>query len=213
MTRNRSNLVGQTFGLLRVVSATGASRDGRILWDCVCRCGRQKAVATSHLRRGHVKSCGCLRTECQTNRKHGYHGTPTYVSWQGMKQRCRGQGKDGASYVAKGITYCHEWESFDRFLADMGERPEGKTLDRIDNSSGYSKSNCRWATPREQNQNRDSTRIFEWNGGRYAMVALAEICGVPAQTFARRLERGWSLDKAMSTPPDSRMGKKRKEKT
>lgn len=107
------------------------------------------------------------------NTKHGHSGkspSPTYISWTQMKQRCTNpKFHDYKKYGAVGIGFCKEWESFSAFLADMGERPEGKSLDRIDNSLGYTKENCRWATPKEQTDNRSMLRT---NTSGYSGVSL-----------------------------------------
>lgn len=89
--------------------------------------------------------------------KHGHRAnrTPTYISWSGARQRCSNPNrKDYADYGGRGITFCVEWDSFEVFLADMGERPPSTTLNRIDNNAGYSKDNCEWASVSEQNRNR-----------------------------------------------------------
>lgn len=96
----------------------------------------------------------------QKNRTHGDTGSPTYWAWAGMKTRCNNPSRDHAKYYKdKGITYCARWEFYEQFVKDMGKKPDGMTLDRIDGSKGYYKENCRWATSREQWDNRDDPRI------------------------------------------------------
>lgn len=105
--------------------------------------------------------------------KHGYYGTRTYKSWQAMKSRCTDLKRhNAASYALKGISYAPAWESFSTFLADMGERPLGMTLDRIDNSKGYYKDNCRWATPEQQRANRKDHA--PWGGGAKVQKSMQE---------------------------------------
>lgn len=138
-------------------------------------------------------------------KSHGHtqaHGivSPTYCSWQNMKTRCtnpsHAQFKD---YGAKGITMCSRWEKFENFLADMGERPEGRTLDRIDNDKGYEPGNCRWATAKEQA--REKRRNLTHNGITLSVTDWAAKLGIKQATLNARLNRhGWSVEKALTTP-------------
>lgn len=130
-------------------------------------------------------------------KQHKMSGTPTHKTWDCMKQRCKGGGDSGPQYVAKGITYPDSWEDFRGFLADMGERPEGCTLDRIDNTKGYSKENCRWATPKEQGRNRDNNRVLSWRGETRCVSEWAEVLGIKVKTLQTRLHRGWSTEDAL----------------
>lgn len=151
------NLGGQRFGKL-VVSAL-AETGRRRKWRCICDCGNVSIVAADNLRSGNSTACGRCRLPTLGNQSHGHKsmdgGSPTYISWQAMKRRCNDSSREGAKYYfERGIKYDPRWQEFDAFLADMGERPDGKTLDRRDNDQGYSKDNCRWATPLEQTRNR-----------------------------------------------------------
>lgn len=136
------------------------SRDGRIrrFYTYECPCGRVFKTF-----RSRVQSCGCGR-HIPTNKTHGYAGKnkkrgSTYSSWEAMKSRCLNPNHQAySSYGGRGITICNEWLDFKGFLKDMGERPKGMTLDRIDNDKGYSKSNCRWSTPKQQARNRRNAK-------------------------------------------------------
>lgn len=131
---------------------------------------------------------------------HGMTNTPTYRSWAHMKSRCSGSGGKHKWYLNKGISYSTEWEKFENFLFDLGIRPEGCTLDRIDNDKGYSKENCRWVTMAIQNRNRSSNRYFEYKGRRQCIGDWAVECNISKAKLYRRLSAGWEFEKAIETP-------------
>ena len=126
---------------------------------------------------------------------HGMYGTPTYKSWANMKDRC---GKKG---YEENITYCKEWEDFRNFYKDMGERPKGTTLDRIDPFGNYCKENCRWVDYEVQENNRTNNRKFYVNGGLYTIPQLSRMYGIKLSTLGMRVYfRKWTIEKALSTP-------------
>lgn len=157
------DLAGQRYGRLLVLTQA-PHITGNTAWLCQCDCGGEKVVPSSYLRTGSTKSCGCLpREQYGLNGKlssttHGQASNPTltYNSWNAMKQRCFNPlATNYHKYGARGITVDPSWvDSFETFFADMGERPAGTSLDRIDTAGNYEPGNCRWATPTEQNQNR-----------------------------------------------------------
>jgi len=160
---------GARYGRLLVEVACDRTNAGKKLWRCVCDCGNVTHVPSGHLNSGHTQSCGCLSREtARSNRlaeqKHGAaknaSPTPTYVSWLSMRKRCLSPvNKDYPGWGGRGICIAPEWDDFSSFLADMGERPPGTSLDRIDNNGDYCKENCRWATAKQQGRNQRSTKL------------------------------------------------------
>lgn len=155
------DLSGQKFDRLTVIKREENSKDGHARWLCICDCGNTKVINGSNLLNKNVRSCGCLQQEITTLNleqrfKHGYHNTPTYQTWECMIQRCSNPNVPSYQYYGgRGIRVCQRWlDDFKNFLSDMGERPNGKTLDRIDNEDNYYPENCRWATPKEQSENK-----------------------------------------------------------
>lgn len=161
---NPIDLTGQRFGKLVALSPARVLH-GRRGWTCACDCGASTTVSTLNLRADKTKSCGCLRREAcsaiaiEHNFRHGHnttaHKTPTWNSWNAMLKRCRQPAHTSySSYGGRGITVCERWLDFRAFLADMGERPDGRTLDRVNVNGNYEPSNCRWATRSEQQRNK-----------------------------------------------------------
>lgn len=149
---------GEKFGQLTVIRKARAeirpNGARRACYRCECRCGQQVTARADNLRSGNTSSCGCLRAEIEHGHCRQSVKSRTYASWNMMLQRCTNPKATGyALYGGRGITVCDRWRTFDLFLEDMGERPPGTSIDRIDNYGNYEPANCRWATPSQQTHN------------------------------------------------------------
>ncbi|WP_163006084.1 hypothetical protein [Methylobacterium brachiatum] len=198
-------IAGQRFGRLLVMNYD-RTEFGITFWRCQCDCGSEKIVRGLHLTNGHTRSCGCMRKEFRgPPRKHGHtvgkKYSLEYRSWSSMLQRCYYKKHIGyANYGAKGITVCPTWvNSFEQFLADMGPRPaKNYTLDRIESDQGYSKSNCRWATGREQAFNKKGVHYIDIDGQPIPVRFAAEALGISHQVVGKKIRvLGMSPDAAI----------------
>ncbi len=158
----RKNPIGQKFGRLTVIAYSPAATCHRSGWLCICICGNLGVVGKGDLTNGNTKSCGCLRRDRLIARSttHGKSHMFEYRSWNAMKNRCYNpQNKSYKNYGERGIAVCDKWrDSFESFLFDMGLRPKGLTLDRINNDGNYSPDNCRWTDWSTQNRNKRQYR-------------------------------------------------------
>jgi hypothetical protein len=192
-----TDLRGRRFERLLVTGRSGSDKNKGAIWECKCDCGLSKPVRAGDLLSGKTKSCGCLAIEART--KHGRNGTKLYNVWRGMLARCANPMT--ANYHGRGIKVCEAWLDFKTFLRDVGEIPfEGATLERKDNDGDYEPDNVVWASRKEQSANTRTNLWLEHNGERHILAQWAEITGLGTKTIGDRLRRGWSIDRALTTP-------------
>ena len=201
------DLTGQLFGRWRVLSRAENDRHGNARWLCECTCPQRtrRIVRGVDLRSGHARSCGCLQREVTAarNTTHGLSKTPEYKVWLNMIKRCTNPNHpEYKNYGGRGIKVCDRWlESFENFFADTGLRPSPKlTLERIDNDGDYEPENWRWATRKEQARNIRPNRMIPFNGEMLCVTEWAERVGIKANTLLWRLDRGWSIERALTQP-------------
>lgn len=200
IARNRIDLAGMKFGMLTATAET-ETRGKVVYWKCACDCGGYRMVVSQSLRNGVTWNCGCQPNSSRLKagdrtRTHGMAASRTYTIWCCMKGR--GKATKGAYRT---VSVCDRWMVFENFLSDMGEAPNGMSIDRIDNSIGYQPGNCRWATRSTQNNNR-SNNIVITHGGKTATLAqwAAELGKPYGRLYARFVKRGWSEEATLLTP-------------
>lgn len=207
------DLTGQQFGRLTVVQFAGKYNGSRnSLWQCVCECGQEAFIPTGRLRDGSSRSCGCLQRELtsQRFRTHDMRNSPTYQGWKSMLQRCCNRSNPAwGRYGGRGIAVCKRWRnSFQSFAQDMGDRPEGTTLDRINNDGDYEPGNCRWATHSEQARNKRNNSLLTIDGVTRCIPEWADISGIHAKTIWSRVNYyGWDDKSAVFKPARQRQPK------
>jgi hypothetical protein len=198
-----ASMVGKKFFRLTV---TG--RGHKYLWKFLCQCGQTVDSYIATVKSGHTKSCGCLNREenlfspnsVSKNLTHGKSKTRTYKIWAGILSRTSNPASRAyPSYGGAGIGVCESWRVFETFYEDMGDCPDGLTIERIDNKKGYSKGNCRWATVKEQCLNRTSNRLVQYKGQTKPLKAWCDDLGLRYDKTRMRLDKlGWPVDKAFT---------------
>ena len=202
------DISGQRFGRLVALDLAGENpTNHHSMWRCVCDCGNITICDYSNLKYGTTKSCGCLREELRPslNYRHGLCYTKLYHVWSAMKDRC--YNKNCAAYEdygKRGISVCDEWRSDFKAFYDWSMNhgyTEGLSIDRINNDGSYSPENCRWATRKEQVNNRSNNLTFTYKGITHTLAEWSEIYGINASTLHDRVMRlGYSFEEAISKP-------------
>jgi hypothetical protein len=203
MPKKQSDITGQKFNMLTAVEFVDRGSSDQYFWKFVCDCGNFVTVKKSVVFRGVTKSCGCIRKikALESIKKHGMTNAKIYKTWSSMIQRCKNEKNPFYHrYGGRGITVCESWLKFENFYKDMGDRPFGFTLDRIDNNGNYEPTNCRWATGTEQGLNKEKTVKVLFNGELLPLMLVAEIHGKKYAPVKKRIDRGWSLEKALNEP-------------
>ena len=203
---NFKDITGEKYGRLTVINRIGRNRSGSITWLCKCDCGNEMVTSGKSLRSGKTRSCGCGRNEKiaaigKKNATHGGRHTKLYSHWTIMKARCNNPKNNRYElYGGRGITVCAEWansfEAFRNWALANGYR-DGLTIDRKDTNGPYCPENCRWATAKQQNNNRRSNRVITHNGETHTLAQWAELTGIKSGTIQTRLTRGWTVEKAL----------------
>lgn len=196
------DLTNLSFGHWTVTRRAADYRPGIVMWECRCVCGATKAVRACTLISGKSTNCGCVMAKNTSARcrgvaiTHGMRNAPVYYIWRSMLQRCTNPRNRGFHrYGGRGIGVCERWRKFENFFADMGDRPDGMTLERINNSLGYSPENCTWATRSENNNNRGSCVLISHDGLTMTANEWQRRTGIPDYTILRRIRAGWPMEK------------------
>ena len=212
MHHRAKDITGLSVGYLTVLRYHGS--DGKSsLWEARCQCGNITVQVASDLqkwaKRGALTSCGCLRRASigKRNSKHGMSHHPAYAVWRSMLDRCRLPSHQAyRNYGGRGIQVCEAWqESFDNFWSVMGSSyRKGGTLERLDNSLGYSPENCAWRTMRAQCNNKRGNHVLETPAGRMTLTEAAQHYGIGRSTLHYRVANGWELAQALTLIPNVR---------
>lgn len=203
-----SEYLGQKKHKLTVIGFSDEEEKGRIKLKCLCDCGKETYLYPYQFKNGKVQSCGCARTghhESLHYKKHGLCKDKYYSHWLKIKSRCYiPSSQNYERYGGRGIIMCDEWEhhadAFIKWCYKTNPGDDSLTIDRIDNDGPYAPWNCRWATSKVQSRNKRSTRNFTYNGKTQCLTDWANEYNMCSETLRGRLNKGWSIEKALTTP-------------
>lgn len=189
------DLTGHRYGGLQVLEFVKSTRRTGAIWKCRCLyCGKLCEKSAKNMRNGNVNSCGHCESYPESD-------MPLVSRWRDMLKRCRRHDRAHKLYFDKGIKVCERWKQFKLFKDDMGESFRSElSLDRIDNSKGYYKENCRWTTAKQQARNTDQNRLIAFIGKTQSMAAWAEEFNIPYKRLHRRLKLNWCVTRAILLP-------------
>ena len=201
------DIKGNRYGKLVAIQSYYDKEKKCTLWVCKCDCGNTATVRANSLKHGRVKSCGCLRSESNLQRKttHGLSNTRLYSVWNNMKKRCTNpNAQNYKRYGARGICVCDEWansfENFSKWAYSNGYQ-EGLSIDRIDNNGNYCPENCRWSNIMTQNNNRNVSMMITYNGKTQNLSSWCKELDVPYfRTWQRIVQYGYSFEQAITLP-------------
>ena len=208
---NFINLTGQTFGRLTIIERAENAKNKATRWKSVCKCGNKIVVLASSLRSGRTKSCGCLNSETTAKRNflHGMSHSSEHNIWWAMIQRCYNPNNNAFDrYGGRGVTVCNEWrDNFMAFFNHVGPRPSSKySIDRVDNDGNYEPNNVRWATRKQQADNKRNNHLIMFNGRLKNLTQWAKIVGVNKKTLFNRINTlNWPIEKALTKPINRRL--------
>lgn len=200
------DITGMKFNFIMPIRCVGSEHKQR-MWECKCDCGNIFITSATLIITGHTKSCGCLkrRLASQRLRKHGQTDTRINRIWRRMKSRCNNpHAKDFSYYGGRGINVCEEWsDSFENFRdwANANGYSDTLTLDRIDTNKNYNPNNCRWVDRTTQSRNQRKNVNLTLYGVTKTLIEWSEICGLDRHTIRKRLNRGWDIEKVLTTVP------------
>lgn len=210
------NIEGQRFGRLVAVRPSGKTKHRLSIWECICDCGGTARSTIGNLRGGQSRSCGCWRSEAvKAPRSHGdarRGGTKEYIAYRNMIARCGNPlNASYPNYGGRGVSVCERWLSgYSEFLSDVGRAPSSEhSIDRINPHGDYRPDNVRWVTMIDQQRNRRHHVRVTWEGRDRILGELCSEHGLHRHTVMDRLHRGWTLERALSTPADTRRGRRR----
>lgn len=204
---NPDDYIGRKNNRLTVIGYERLKNSRRLSLKCLCDCGNETFVYPYQFDTGDIKSCGCLKIDFgKSKRKHGLSKSSIYSEYNNMIRRCYNKESDNYErYGGRGITVCDEWKdsikNFEKWVESTGGRPEGTTLDRIDNDGPYAPWNCRWATMKEQSRNKRSNIMITYKGRTQCLADWSKELGFSHETLRGRIfKHGWSIEKAFETP-------------